>query len=94
VVRAWRETQYRHDTEGRTTGELVDRYMSYVSEYDLDYEKRKFRFQRQQINMFYCFDQPAQKKLKCCFGLLAEGYTKEYRGGFSQRADAVETVVR
>ena len=29
VVRAWRETQYRHDA-GRPTDELVDRYMGYV----------------------------------------------------------------
>jgi patatin-related protein len=84
VVRAWRETQYRHDAEGRPTGDLVDRYMSYVNDYDLDYEKRKFRFQRQQINMFYCFDQPAQEKLKSGFGLLADGYTRQYRADFRE----------
>jgi patatin-related protein len=84
VVRAWRETQYRHDTEGRPTGELVDRYMGYVNEYDLDYEKRKFRFQRQQINVFYCFDQPAQDKLRSGFGLLAEPPPPEYRADFRE----------
>ena len=43
---------------------------------DIDYEKRKFRFQRQQINMFYCFDEPAQEKLKSGFELLKEAPTK------------------
>jgi patatin-related protein len=84
VVRAWRETQYRHDAEGKPAGELVDRYTSYVNEYDLDFEKRKFRFQRQQINMFYCFDQPAQDKLKSGFGLLAQQPTREYRADFRE----------
>jgi patatin-related protein len=84
VVRAWRETQYRHDDQGRPSGELVDRYMSYVNEYDLDYEKRKFRFQRQQIDVFYCFDQPAQEKLRSGFGLLAERPTPEYRADFRE----------
>ena len=84
VVRAWRETQYRHDADGRPEGELVDRYVSYVNEYDLDYEKRKFRFQRQQINMFYCFDQPVQEKLRSGFGLLQGGYTAEYRAHFRE----------
>ncbi len=84
VVRAWRETQYRYDAGGNPTAELVDRYMNYVNEYDLAYEQRKFRFQRQQINMFYCFDQPAQAKLKSGFGLLAEKPTPEYRAGFRE----------
>lgn len=82
VVRAWRETRYRHDPHGEASGELVDRYKSYLNEYDLDYEKRKFRFQRQQINMFYCFDRPAQDKLTSGFGLLTKGYTEEYRTQF------------
>jgi len=58
--------------------------MSYVNEYDLDYEKRKFRFQRQQINTFYCFDHPAQAKLKSGFGLLTEPPTPEYRADFRE----------
>src|SRR6185437_197058 len=84
VIRAWRETQYLHDAAGTATAELVDRYISYVKEYDLDYEKRKFRFQRQQINMFYCFDHSAQAKLQSGFGLLAETPTPEYRADFRE----------
>lgn len=84
VVREWRETQYLHKETAEATGDVVDRYKSYVNEYDLNYEKRKFRFQRQQINMFYCFDQPAQLKLKSGFGLLSDPPTLEYRTDFRE----------
>ena len=71
IVRAWREANYEGVGAQRAAGnELVGRYYDFLSRYDIDYYKRKYRFVRQQINTFYCFDDTALAKLRTGFKIV------------------------
>jgi patatin-related protein len=70
IVRAWREANYEGILDKRAAGdELVEKYREFLRAFDIDYEKRKYRFVRQQINTFYCLDEPARAKLKSGFNI-------------------------
>jgi patatin-related protein len=70
LVRAWREANYDNRSGNRAVGEaLFRRYREFLEAYDIEYELRKYKFVRQQINIFYCFDTAAQKRLENDFGL-------------------------
>ena len=48
---------------------LVGKYIEFLRDYDADYAKRRYRFVRQQINLFYSCDGPALLRLKTGFGI-------------------------
>jgi hypothetical protein len=73
MVRAWRETDYEQGDD------LAATYGDFLKKYDIDYVKRKYRFLRQQINIFYCFDQPAKEKLEKGFNIRI---SREEKKGF------------
>ncbi len=71
LVRAWRDTQY--EVKQPSQREAVARtYRDFLEAYDIEYEKRKYRFIRQQINLLYCFDEQAQERLKSGFRIAPE----------------------
>jgi patatin-related protein len=71
IVRAWRQANFEVDGENRISGNLLaDKYREYLSSYDLNYEKRKYRFIREQINTFYIYDEPARSRLKTGFKIV------------------------
>src|SRR5579871_2597165 len=90
IVRAWRERKFDGKTgvaggdlsaeqqrKRKTETELAKRYIEFLESYDADYAKRRYRFVRQQINLFYCCDEPALLRLKTGFGIELEFNSQE-----------------
>ena len=89
IVRAWRQANFEGSGDNRLSGNLLtDRYREYLNGYDLDYEKRKYRFIREQINTFYCYDEPARSKLKTGFKIVLDGADAE-----TARRDFQQTLI-
>jgi patatin-related protein len=71
IVRAWREATYEGYGDGRRSrDEAAEQYLKFLDGFDLDFEKRKYLFIREQINMFYCCDAPARAKLRAGFNIV------------------------
>ena len=88
LVRAWRENNF-HGTESKAGGETAT-YNTFLSRFDIDYEKRHYRFVRQQINIFYAFDQNARDRLRKGFGVALEEGSSEFRDEFRKALIALK----
>jgi patatin-related protein len=78
IVQAWRQANFEGEGESGVSGNLLaDKYREYLSGYDLDFEKRKYRFIREQINTFYSYDEPARSRLKTGFKIVLDGADAE-----------------
>jgi patatin-related protein len=87
LVRAWRENGYeaRVKQQPPRREELVAIYRDFLGKFDFEYEKRKYRFIRQQINAFYGLDNPAGERLKNGFGIFQNDLDDaEFRAAFRQ----------
>ena len=84
LVRAWREQEYMANSDpGQERAALASRFREFLGKFDIDFEKRRYRFIRQQVNLFYCFDESARERLAKGFDVDAEDLANlEFRKGF------------